>query len=729
MPGILLLTPPFTQLNTPYPATAYLQGFLRTQNIPCAQADLGLDLILVLFSRAGLEKVFEHAEASRLQNENLQRIVHLKEDYLNTVESVVSFLQGQLPTLADRIAGRRFLPEAGRFEQTDDLLWAFGEMGLQDRAKYIATLYLEDLGDFIRDAVDPHFGFSRYAEQLGRSARSFDELDQALQQPEGLIDQFYLHLLDELMKQHQPSLVCFSVPFPGNLYAALRGGAHIRSKYPGTQVAMGGGFPNTELRSLSDPRVFRYVDYVCMDDGETPLLQLYRHISEPEQQHALVRTFRLQNGSVHFDAGAGCRDIPFEETGTPDYAGLDLKRYLSVMEMANPMHRLWSDGQWLKLTMARGCYWGKCTFCDTKLPYIQDYVPASAALIADRMEALMKQTGCNGFHFVDEAAPPALMKALALEILKRKLVVSWWTNIRFEKSFSRDLCRLLAASGCIAVSGGLEVASDRLLALIKKGVTVEQVARVTQHFTEAGIMVHAYLMYGYPTQTEQETVDSLEMVRQLFAEGVLQSGFWHRFALTAHSPVGHDPNSYRIRITNGETAPFANNDLEYEEQKQVPHERYSFGLKKSLYNFMHRTQFDAPLQTWFDFRIPATTVAKDAIRRMISEEGLNPPPPQSRVVFPGPIPEHEILLQQKKGRSRELLQLTFFTTAKTIRVSLTRPQGEWLLGWLPALAPVATPVTFGALKQDYEEKGLEDFDLFWFNKPMQQCGEWGLLVC
>ena len=139
--------------------------------------------------------------------------------------------------------------------------------------------------------------------------------------------------------------------------------------------------------------------------------------------------------------------------------------------------------------MAHGCYWGKCTFCDISLDYIKVYEPLTAALLCDRMQTLVAQTGQTGFHFVDEAAPPALMRGLAIEILRRGLVVSWWANIRFEKSFTADLCVLLKASGCIAISGGLEVASDRLLALIDKGVTVAQVAQVTRNFTAAGIMV------------------------------------------------------------------------------------------------------------------------------------------------------------------------------------------------------------------------------------------------
>ena len=209
------------------------------------------------------------------------------------------------------------------------------------------------------------------------------------------------------------------------------------------------------------------------------------------------------------------------------------------------MHRLWADGRWNKLTVARGCYWKQCTFCDVSLDYIARYEPASADVTVDRIEALVRETGETGFHFVDEAAPPAMLRALAQRLIERQVAITWWGNIRFEKSFTPDLVDLLARSGCVAVSGGLEVASDRLLELMKKGVTVDQVARVARAFTDAGVMVHAYLMYGFPTETAQETVDALERVRQLFAEGCIQSAFWHRFAATAHSPIGREPERLR----------------------------------------------------------------------------------------------------------------------------------------------------------------------------------------
>jgi len=727
---LLLVTPPFTQLNTPYPATAYIKGFLNTKGISSYQMDLGIEVILELFSKAGIKKIFEKETNINSISENSKRIFALKEEYIKTIDQVILFLQNQNPTLARQICTMNFLPEASRFNQLDDMEFAFGNMGMQDKAKHLATLYLEDLSDYIVENIDPDFGFSRYAERLGKSANSFDELYSKINTNQTFIDDFTLKILEDNLDLIQPKLVCFSVPFPGNLYSAFRCAKFIKDHFPHIKTAMGGGFPNTELRELKDKRVFEFFDFITLDDGELPLELIIDNICNNQlksKEAEFKRTFLLENGEVVYKNNSKRHDYKQSEIGTPDYSDLKLNQYISVIEVANPMHSLWSDGRWNKLTMAHGCYWGKCTFCDISLDYIKIYEPISAKILVDRMEELIQQTGETGFHFVDEAAPPALMREVALEILRRNLVVTWWTNIRFEKSFTRDLCFLLKLSGCIAVSGGLEVASDRLLKLIDKGVSVEQVARVTRHFTEAGIMVHAYLMYGYPTQTVQETVDSLEMVRQLFEMGVLQSGFWHQFAMTAHSPVGQNPEEFGVTPILQDIQ-FANNDVDFIDQTGIDHGKFGFGLKKSLFNYMHGINFDLPLQEWFDFKIPKTTIHPDYIHDSLVREEEFSFKVNAKLVFTENNALTNHIIKTKKGNSWNLTQLTFHLKTNMVKIELDQAKATWFMEILSSYS-IENPkkLTLQQLKELYE-KNFEDFELFWFSKPIQQLKENGIIL-
>ncbi len=675
--------------------------------------------------------MFEKVDRSNpLLSDNSKRILVLQQAYINTIEPVIHFLQGHNPTLAHLICKRQFLPEASRFAQTDDLAWAFGSMGTQDKAKHLATMYLEDLSDLVQECVDPHFGFSRYAERLARSANSFDELYEALQQPYTFIDELLVEILAQRMTAIDPKIVGLSVPFPGNVYSAFRCAQWIKQYYPEVKMAMGGGFPNTELRTMSDVRVMEFFDLITLDDGEAPVENLVKFVEGSLGSDQLKRTMLLENGALVYKNSSTCSDYKQTEVGTPDYSDLLLDKYISAIEVVNPMHRMWSDGRWNKLTMAHGCYWGKCTFCDISLDYIKLYEPIAAQLLCDRMQTLMEQTGQNGFHFVDEAAPPAMMRALSLEIIKRGMVVSWWTNIRFEKSFTRDLCQLLKTAGCIAVSGGLEVASDRLLELIQKGITVAQVARVNRHFTEAGIMVHAYLMYGFPTQTAQETIDSLEMVRQMFKAGILQSGFWHQFAMTAHSPVGLSPEKFGVKAIISGVPTFANNDVVHEDPTGADHDSFSEGLKKSLLNYMHGICLDDPLYKWFDgLKIPKTTIAPDYIEKALENGAYQTVKPTAKIVYLGQLPTIEYFVKSKKGNSWPMASLTFFTRSETIDLKVNDQQGKWLAEILPQLSITNNKqYTLQEIKDSYDAAGLEDFELFWDNKPVNGLWKTGLLV-
>lgn len=628
---VLSLIPPMTQLNTPYPSTAYLTGFLRSRKIHAVQEDLALALVLRLLSADGLEQVAQKVQAiaPRKRSHSLQAFAAQRARYLGTIDAVISFLQGCDSTLAHRIVSRQYLPEGPRFsaldayvddETGDPLGWAFGALGMQDRAKHLATLYLNDLADVLRDAVDSRFEFVRYGESLAASQASFDPLARALAAPNTLIDDCLEKLTLEAISRHALTVVLLSVPFPGTVYAAFRIAQTIKAHHPEARIVLGGGFANTELRELAEPRVFDFVDYVTLDAGERPLLSLLDHLLGKRSQQRLVRTFLRdpQSNQVRY-INMVEPEVPFEDVGTPTWDGLPLSDYLSLLDMLNPMHRLWSDGRWNKLTVAHGCYWKKCSFCDVSLDYIGRYETASAEVLADRIETIVRETGQTGFHFVDEAAPPKALKALAQELIKRNLNISWWGNIRFEKTFTPELCQLLAQSGCIAVSGGLEVASDRLLSLMKKGVSVDQVARVTRAFSDAGVLVHAYLMYGFPTQTVKDTADALEYVRQLFANDCIQSGFFHRFTCTVHSPVGLNPAEYGVTLKPLPTTYFAKNDVGFVDPTNVDHAALSVGLRKAIYNYMHGIGLDEDVRTWFPFKVPRSTVSPQYIEHALDQ--------------------------------------------------------------------------------------------------------------
>lgn len=631
----LFLTPPMTQLNTPYPATAYLTGFLRDRGYAVTQADPALDWVLDMMSPAGLRRIFDALCQSTSKSPAVRHARKQGDKIMRQMPTVLGLLQGRDTTMAQRIAMRRYLTEGPRFHsigppghEEEYLQWAFGTMGTLDKARYFATLFLEDMAAAVRDGVDAHFDFARYGESLAQSQPTLDPLLQALAQPANVATDMLEALTLRLIAAQKPTIVGMTLPFPGNVLGALRMGKVIKAAHPDIKILWGGGYVNTELRDLTDPRLFDFVDAITYDDGEGPLLALLEHFDGKRPGTDLLRTRVRHNNTVQLISAPTVHDIPFQASGTPTYQGLNLQGYLSMFDVLNPMHRLWSDTRWNKLTVAHGCYWKKCSFCDISLNYIAHYAPLSTRTLVDRIESLVAETGQRGFHFVDEAAPPAALRAMSEELIRRGLDISWWANIRFEKTFTPELCGLLQQAGCIAVSGGLEVASNRLLELMNKGVTVEQVARVTKAFNDADILVHAYLMYGFPSQTAQETMDSLEMVRQLFAAGCLDSAFWHRFAATAHSPVGQQPERYGIVLHAAQPVSFGRNDLAFTDPNGANPAKYGDGLRKAVYNYMHGMGYEDDVRVWFDCHVPAPKVPRNFIKRALKQTAQ--PKPGSR---------------------------------------------------------------------------------------------------
>ncbi len=614
---ILFITPPFTQLNTAYPATAYLKGFLEEHNISAPHCDLSIELFTAIFSSDFLRSIFN--EAAELGNYNYPEIIKKKASYISCVDVVIKFLQKSDVKTAEKILEAGFLPIGHRLLHVNtDIKWEAGEIGIIDKAKHFGTLFIEEIGDFIQANVDEFFAFTKYAEQIATAATSFDQLDELLTYQPTLIEDEMMNILEEQIDKHTPILVCFTIPFPGNLFAALRCAQFIKQFFPGIKVAFGGGYCNTELRSLTEPRIFEFVDFISLDDGEGPLLKIVNFLEGTVDESELERTYILENKKVVYKNKIPNTIYHHKNLPAPDYAGLPFHKYVSFLDVVNPMHRMWTDARWNKLTISHGCYWKQCSFCDVTLDYISNYQNTTADDLVRKIEKIIKDTGITGFHFVDEAAPPKILRALSNKLIEKNIKITWWTNIRFEKTFDFELCQLMAKSGCIAVTGGLEVASDRLLSKMKKGVDIAQVARVTHNFSKNDIMVHAYLMYGFPTETEQETIDSLEVVKQLFEADCIQSAYWHQFTTTVHSPIGKNPEEFGIEITGPVFKGFAQNDLYHKDPKGADHPKYTKGLNIALNSYLNKSGFNKEMQNWFDFQVPKTTVSKDLIKSVLA---------------------------------------------------------------------------------------------------------------
>ncbi len=592
---ILLVTPPLVAPNAPYPATPQLAGFLRRAGWDVRQADLSIELLNRVFSRRGLETLDEHVRGRRSSTPAGQRWRRRWRAYADVVEDAIGFLRGRSATPPK-------LPRGPRFRMLEELRRAGSPLcssAARDE-RLLTSLFLDDLFDLLHDAVDERFGFSRYAERLAAAATSFEPLRRELEGPATPFDRMLDALVVERVQSESPGLVGITVPFPGTLYGALRVARAVRRAAPSAKVVLGGGYVNTELRELREPRLFEIVDALVFDDGEVPLVQLAEWFAArcagPLPPRVATRT-RLPPDAL---AGPAVREarLRHRDRPAPDYRGLPLDLYFGIAETPNPMLRLWSERFWNKLSLAHGCYWRRCAFCDTSLDYIARFDPADAATVERWMDDAAAQTGRRDFHFTDEAAPPALLRELARRLAERGAPYRWWTNVRLEPTFDCDTARLLARGGCIAVTAGLECAHDRLLEHMSKGISCSGAAAACAAFAQAGIRVHVYLIYGYPGQRFEEAIEALEFVRGLFVRGHVHSAYWHRFALTCHSSLYRRARSLGLRCWRPRGR-FARNEVPFEEPGAPDWAAIGAVLHRATYNWMLGVALDVPADRWF----------------------------------------------------------------------------------------------------------------------------------
>lgn len=674
MLNTLIIQPPLVQLNTPYPSGAYLLDFFNSlyeeKNVKgrVEWFDLSNSFFHKIFCKHGIAHIFNSTfeKALKLSSQyesqgddntafHLRRFISQKEFWINWIDEIIAIVCSSNSKISGREFAHEFIRSAHvpRGMRVENFLSNLNRDVSTDDAQILSSLALADLADYITLVYDQNFALIRYAEHLATSTAEFSETIEGLKAPS--LNDFYKPLLLEKIASYknEPTLYCISVPFPGCFESALFSADLIRKECGDNAIIIfGGGYVNTELREISEKGIFDYCHILSYDKGYGSYIRLFDEfinaacgIEDEKQCFNLKEAFEnifdsrkfynfsyLKNGSVI---------IPLEKENeeykvlykkeheyirkiTPDYSHIDFTKYPRLADDTNPMHRIWNDGAWLKAYIAHGCYWHRCAFCDTTLDYVKDYCLTDINSLYDSLCVQAEKTGVHGIHFVDEACPPVALQNFALKNMavksSNKIPLTYWGNIRFEKSFDRDLADLLSAGGLTAVSAGIEIATGNGLSAVNKGTDMENIVNACCAFKEAGILIHSYMIFGFWSQGVQDLIDSMETLRQLFGAGLLDSAFWHKFTLTLHSTVYEEYKKGKypeLKILPQKKTQFAKNDLHFEGEEKS--EKFSAPLNAALELWMHGEKLSKPVESYFPFKMPKPSIAKDYIASLIAK--------------------------------------------------------------------------------------------------------------
>lgn len=643
--NVIVIQPPLVQLNSPYPSGAYLKSFFNKNGHNAVWHDLSVQLVHSIFSKNGLKKLFELSKENAMKiastaekngefatAKNLRRYIFQSDLWIEWIEFIMSTLCGKQNPSAHELCHRFILsPYTPRGNRMENYIENLDREPTINDTRNIASLALEDLADYISVAFDKSFSLVRYAESIAVNETSFSQIEEKLNSP--ILTTFYTEVLEAAFSktsitENEKTLVCISVPFAGTFTSALFTAKYLRKKY-GEKIfiCFGGGFINTELREFNDSSFFKYADAISYDRGYGSYKNFFDVFPDgkiSEEKHIYkMRLFTKEKVIEPLLSSLKYEKFENEQTSliVPDYSETDFSIYPRVADDENPMQRLWSDGAWMKAYLAHGCYWHKCAFCDVSLDYVASYRLVQIENLFHGLKSQSEKNGIHGIHFVDEAMPPAAMLKFSKLNLKHSASFSFWGNVRFEKIYSRDIAEFLSSGGLIGVSGGIEIATGTGLDSISKGTDLDSIVSACCAFKEAGILIHAYMIYGYFGETEQDTINSMETLRQLYAAGLLDSCFWHKFVLTRHSRIysewkeGLHKNLNPFAPKN--SGVFAKNGLHFKDEEKSA--KFGNGLYAALQSWMHGENLNVPVEKWFEFKVPHPNVPKDLISKSIEK--------------------------------------------------------------------------------------------------------------
>ena len=648
----VIIQPPLVQLNTPYPSGAYLLSFFRKlykeRNISgkTEWLDLSIALFHEIFSEEGLSKLFSLTEntaldmAQKAEDRNDDDTAFQIRRYISEQDLWCSWIEiiSEISCSRGKFSGKEYkhefvrsahVPRGMRMER---YLSEIGKEPSADDTEVLASLALADIADYITAVFDENFSLIRYAESAASSDMPFSKIEEASHSP--VMKYFYEPLLERSLSKYsrdEETLFCISLPFPGTVAAALCTANFIKKEFGSNAiVSFGGGFINTELRNTEEKNLFEYIDFISYDRGYGSYLSLFdkskhNHLKKVFNGEQFYKIKYLHNGRIinplWIESDYGKREDSFTKEIIPDFSEIDFSQYPRLADTNNPMQRIWSDGAWMKVFLAYGCYWHRCAFCDTSLEYVNHYCMNEIEKLFFGLKKQAKKTGVYGLHFVDEACPPVSLEKFALLncMHEEKPRFTFWGNIRFEKTFTKDLVDLLSYGGLTGVSAGIEIATGSGLCSVNKGTNMQNIVNACCAFKEAGILIHSYMIFGFWNQSEQDLIDSMETLRQFFEEGLLDSAFWHKFTLTLHSTVYREWKAGKhsdLKPLPQKKNSFSENTVHYEGESKS--EKYSNALNTSLSNWMKGNSISKDVRTWFEFKMPLPTVKKNYIHSLVN---------------------------------------------------------------------------------------------------------------
>ena len=516
---ILLLFPPDWLPSEPYLSLPALTSVLRPAGHQVIQKDVNVEMYDMMFDAPFLDHVEKRIgnELSHLQHVEKQR--QLNEEEQDLYDQLIACTPAFFEQIKQDIASAKKIIRSEEFYDIDKLEWATNclhqTMALVSLGYYPAQICFPPIET---DLVYKPFMSSEILEALDD-----DQIN--------VYRDVYRRLVFPVMEKERPGMVGISVVQQKQMIATFTLCKMIKEDFPDTHITLGGNIITRirdELPKQED--LFQYVDAAILYEGEHSFLKLAETVEKGGDFSTLPNLIYRDEIGIHTNKevmSENLADLP-----PPDFDGLLLEKYF-VPRLILPY------------LATRGCYWGRCTFCDHFQGYVEGFRTMQVEQIVEEIRFLKDKYKTRYFHFTDESYPPALFRKLSCKLIEENLDIVWTTHMRFEETLlEQEVWEDASKAGCRYLHFGYESGNQRVLKLMDKATKLDAIHTNLKMSTQAGIWNHCMGFFGFPGETREEAEDSKKFVHDN-REFIHSLGFM-TFVLGKYSPVAFEPEKYGV---------------------------------------------------------------------------------------------------------------------------------------------------------------------------------------
>jgi anaerobic magnesium-protoporphyrin IX monomethyl ester cyclase len=515
---VMLIFPPDWFPSEPYLSLPSLTAVLRQAGHTVIQKDINCEMWDWYFSEDFLKMVLRRVPQQLDRLRKLSKKRELSEAEMNLQLALCDVTHQRMAKLIQNAEEAKRIIRSEKFYDIDKL-----ELSLQVFREVMSVISLVYFPARIcMPPMETDLSYKVYV--------SSEVIDAVNDTQVNIYREVFEHLVKPAIEREQPDVIGISIVLQQQMFSTMTFCSLIKQHFPHIHITIGGNTV-TRLRDvLPQSPLFQYFDSAVVYEGETAFVQLVSAVGAKRSLAEVPNTIYKDETGVHTSSTSYAEDLA--TLPPPDFDGLPLEKYFVPTRI-------------LPYLATRGCYWGRCEFCDHGEGYTAGYRSKKIQDALADIQFLRDKYGTKNFHFTDESYPPALFRKLTRGLIESQMGIVWTTHMRFEKSLlDEQVWQDAKESGCRYLHFGYESGVERVLQLMDKATTAEVMTKHLKLTAEAGIWNHCMGFFGFPGETKEEAWQSVQFL-EANKDHVHSLGFG-TFDLGRHNPVAKHPEKWGV---------------------------------------------------------------------------------------------------------------------------------------------------------------------------------------